>query len=106
MGWGTDFTAEIFLNREVFSSNSDLEYKIEELKQFIENHKKEISMYVSANPKDIIPDDWKEDGLNFLIFKLKEIFENYEADLIMLAKLEMLQDTCLVQGIDVSTLKS
>jgi hypothetical protein len=106
MGWGTTFTADVFLNREVFSSNSDLEYKIEELKQAIEGYKKEISMYVSANPKDIIPDGWKEDGLNFLIFKLKEIFENYEEDLIMLAKLEMLQEVCLEKEIDVSTLKS
>jgi len=51
MGWGTDFKANIFLNRLVFSSKDEVEDKIEEIKSNIESEKRVIISY--AHSKEV-----------------------------------------------------
>ena len=67
MGWGTDFKTDIYLNRMIFNSKGELEDKIEELEKGITTCKEKLLMFASSTPKDIIPDDWKEES-NFLMF--------------------------------------
>lgn len=54
MGYGTSFKAEIYLNRQIFSSKHELDIKIEEVEGYIESAKRELTAYAVATPRDII----------------------------------------------------
>ena len=54
MGWGTSFTTEIYLSRQVFNSKFELDEKIKEVERYIESAKLELTAYVVATPRDII----------------------------------------------------
>jgi len=73
MGWGTDFTADIFLNRLSFTHPSELDDKIEELEYSIEENKKELAMYAVSNIKDVVPDEWQEDAVIFIRKRIAEL---------------------------------
>lgn len=77
MSWGTDFTADIFLNRLVFQNKYELESKIEEVEHDINVIEKQISMFCASTPRDIVSDDWKDDAIMFLEIKTRELFEEY-----------------------------
>ena len=49
MGWGTDFKTDIYLNRQVFVSKLEVDDKISELNQKIEDDKSLLKMYASSN---------------------------------------------------------
>ena len=61
MGWGTDFKADVFLNRETYRTEYELDDKIEEIQLDIVNIRAKILMYSATNIKDIIPEDWKDE---------------------------------------------
>ena len=42
MGYGTSFTTEIYLNRQIFNSRYELDDKIKELENYIELSKREL----------------------------------------------------------------
>jgi hypothetical protein len=94
MGWGTTFKPEIYLSREQFSTDGALEDEISELEKSIERTKQTIAMYVAASPKDIIPEEWKEQGVDFLKHRIDENMEMLEEDLIKLYKLRLLNEYC------------
>lgn len=52
MGWGTTFKAEVYLNRQVFSHRSEVEYRLEEVKDSVNRCKQDIAMLVAVTPKD------------------------------------------------------
>lgn len=105
MGWGTDFKASIYISRKVFNSNSELLDEIHEVKQRIEETQRLLSMYAVSNPKDIIPEDWKDDSINFINNKIVELLESYEEDITLLVKLDLLYETCLAEKTDASHYK-
>lgn len=54
MGYGTSFTTEIYLNRQIFNSKLELDKKIKEVEENIESAKRELTVYAVATPRDII----------------------------------------------------
>lgn len=92
MGWGIDFKADIFLSKQSFSSIQELEHKIEETESFIESCRKELCMYAIANPKDIIPEDWKEDSIVFIKMKIDEVVDYIIENTELLSKLYLLKE--------------
>lgn len=89
MGWGTEFTPDIYLSRYVFKSTWELDEKIKELSDGIQMYKDRLKQYISANPKDIIPNDWKEEPIEWLDMKASEIFDGMDELQNDLFRLEM-----------------
>ena len=77
MGWGTDFTADIFLSKIVFENEYQLQSKIEETESEISSVVEMLMMYACSNPKDILPEEWKDDGVSFVHAKVKELIDEY-----------------------------
>lgn len=61
MGYGTLFTTEIYLNRQIFSSRYELDIRVKELEDMIGSAKKELTAFAVGTPKDIITEK-NEDG--------------------------------------------
>lgn len=55
MGWGTDFKAEVFLNRLVFANKYEVEEAIKEKSNDIIQNEVLLLGYAMATPKDIFP---------------------------------------------------
>tara|TARA_Y100000389_G_scaffold39845_1_gene34330 strand:- start:958 stop:1299 length:342 start_codon:yes stop_codon:yes gene_type:complete len=54
MGYGTTFTTEIYLNRQVFQNRYELDEKIKEIEGYIESAKQELTALAVSTPKDVI----------------------------------------------------
>ena len=61
MGWGTNFLANICLNRQIFRHIGEIQSAIEEAEEGIQTNRELLLMLSMANPKDIITED--EDAL-------------------------------------------
>ena len=88
MGWGTDFTADIYLNRLIFDSIYELEDTIQNCKDEIEEYNRALLMYASSNPKDIIPEEWKDEPINFMRIEVSRILRELEDEIKHLKDLE------------------
>lgn len=66
MSWGTTFACDIFLIRQRFENYGQLERAIEEKEDDIAQVEGLLKMYVSANPRDVAPDEWKDDPIGYL----------------------------------------
>jgi hypothetical protein len=95
MGWGVTFNPQVFISREHYSSEDEVKEKITELTADINSRKMEIAMYISSTPKDVIPDDWKEDGMIFLNNKLESALNDITEMEIHIFKLRLLLDHLL-----------
>ena len=87
MGWGTTFTTDIFLSRMSFDSKSEVEDKITEINNYVDICKTNIKLYASSTPRDIIPEDWKDEPIQWINNKLDEEFNSlseYENELRLL----------------------
>lgn len=73
MGWGIDFKADIFLNSISFSNDLEVDELIKETEYDINNLESRINMYAASNPKDVVPDDWKEEVVMFLHTNVTEL---------------------------------
>lgn len=78
MGWGTNFTTDVYLSHMYFSSKYELENKIEVNNKSIEDAKKHIQMFVAASPRDIIDPEWKEQPIDWLVNSTEGWFEVIE----------------------------
>lgn len=87
MGWGTDFRAEIFLNRINITNEYELDEKIDELNYSIEESKKELAMYAASNIKDIVPEEWKEEPVRFIRTMINDIVDEILGDQKLLTDL-------------------
>lgn len=98
MGWGTDFTTNVYLSHRTFSSKYELEDKIEDNKRSIEDAKKRIQMFVAASPKDIIDPEWKEQPIDWLVNSTEGWFEVIEdavkENVRLCLYLEYINDEC------------
>ncbi len=106
MGWGTTFKPEIYLSRITFDSNWEIEEYIKEKDEDITNSKKKLFMFVAATPKDICPDDWKDEILTFLLHEINTEVEHLEELIIEKTKAELLLNYVMENNIDVKTLKT
>ena len=88
MGWGTDFTADIYLNRLIFNSIYELEDTIQNCKDEIEEHNRTLLMYASSNPKDIVPEEWEDQSMDFIRREVGEVLRELESEIRQLKDLE------------------
>ena len=86
MGWGTDFKANVYLNKITFSSKYDVEYKISELKEDIITLEKLILGWCHANP---IRDEEEILDTDTITFRLNQKFEEYRELLRTLTLVEL-----------------
>jgi hypothetical protein len=93
MGWGTDFKADIFLNREIYKSEYELDDQIEEIESDIVNTRAKILMYSSTNIKDIIPEDWKDEPINFIYNSVNEELNNLSEQIRHLQRLFLYKES-------------
>ena len=89
MGWGTDFNTNIYLNRQVFISKLEVDDKISELTQKIEDNKSLLKMYASSTPNDIIPEDWNDDPIGWINTQINSIYDSIEEDVVTRYKLNL-----------------
>lgn len=96
MGYGTLFTAEIYLNRQIFNSKDELDEKIKELERYIESAKRELTAYAVATPRDIIAEKdesgYIQNPIDEVLRKTKETFEWIEDNYKDLNKLYLYQE--------------
>jgi len=88
MSYGTDFKADIYISRKIFTSLDEVQEYRDELENDIINDKAKVLMYVSSTPKDIIPDDWKDEPIRWLQNQLIELLTNIEENLNLLFKID------------------
>jgi len=82
MSWGTNFSTDIFLSRQEYKSKFDVEDRIKELDEQINDCEVQIKMYVSATPKDIVPTEYSEEQISWLNHQINEQFEMYRESVI------------------------
>jgi hypothetical protein len=92
MGWGTTINAEIYISRVQFENKLVLEDKISELEKNIEADKSKILMFCSANPKDVVPEEWKDEPIVFIYNNVQDIFDNIHTNETLLYELYLLKD--------------
>ena len=90
MGFGTEFKADIYISRKVFTSIAEVQEYRDELKEEIVCYKSRLLMYVASNPKDIIPDEWKEERIRWLQDESLELLSIIEENLNLLFKIDHL----------------
>lgn len=78
MGWGTDFTADIYLSRQIYENTFEIKEKIREIDIDINRIKNVLHMLAASNIKDITPEEWKDEPIDFLNNKLEDLFLQYE----------------------------
>ena len=96
MGYGTSFTVDIYLNRQIFSNRYEVDEKVKELEKFIEQGKQELLALAVSTPKDVIAekneDGYVENPLDQIIRKTRETFEWLEDNYRELNKLYQFQE--------------
>lgn len=76
MGWGTDFKADIFLNRQTFANKFEVEEAIREKTNDIIQNEMLMLGYAMATPKDIFPNS---DDVAFDVkIAVGDVLENLE----------------------------
>jgi hypothetical protein len=106
MGWGTTFSPEIYLSKVTFDNSWEIENYISEKELYIKDAKNRLCMYASATPKDICPDDWKDEIVTFLSNEVSTHIDYLEDLIIEKTKAELLLSYVIDNNIDVKTLKT
>lgn len=75
---GTSFKTDIYLRGGYFSSKYEVKDKIKENQKYIQMSIEKLKMFVSANPKDIIDPEWKEEPINWLSNQIDDLIETIE----------------------------
>jgi hypothetical protein len=77
MGWGTDFSVNVFLNKLIVENKYQAEDMIAELDEYIEDYKRKLAMYAASNPNDLVRDtEWKDQPVDWLNMQINEIWED------------------------------
>lgn len=93
MVWGIEFKSDIYLSREDYDENIELvQDEINNLEKSIQYIQKQINMFASSNPKDIIPKDWKEEPIRWINNEIDELIEQLCEHNIHQYKLNLYKD--------------
>jgi hypothetical protein len=96
MGWGTTFNVEIYLNKKVFTTRYELDDKVKEIENYIEDYKKELIAFSTGTPKDMLntknDDGFNEHPIDIILRRTSEIFEMMEEYYSELSNLYLLQE--------------
>jgi hypothetical protein len=88
MGWGTTFTFEHYLNRQIFANRYELEEAISNKREEVNTWLQRIMMFAASNPATMIPEDWKEDPVSWIHTTVSQLMDDYTDDVLMLRELE------------------
>jgi hypothetical protein len=95
MGYGTAFTTEIYLNRQIFQNRHELDERIKEIEGYIESAKQELTALAVSTPKDVIAEKdesgYPQNPIDEVLRKTKETFEWMEDNYRDLNKLYQYQ---------------
>ena len=89
MGWGINFTTDIYLSKVSYPTKMSVEDKIKEYDESIDDCESQIKMYASSTPKDIIPKEWNEEPICWINERLLELFDVYYENTINRYKLSL-----------------
>ena len=96
MGYGTTFTADIYLNRQIFGSRYELDIRVQELEDMIELAKRELTAFAVGTPKDIMAekneDGYVENPIDQILRRTRETFEWMEDNYRELNRLYQFQE--------------
>ena len=96
MGYGTLFTTDIYLNRQIFESRYELDEKVKELEKFIEMSKQELLALAVSTPRDVIAEKdesgYSQNPIEEVLRKTRETFEWMEDNYRELNKLYQFQE--------------
>ena len=93
MGWGTDFTSNIYLNKQLFSNVFEVEDKVSELEDDKKYLETKLHMYSSSNVKDIVPRDWMDDDpISWLQKEVSQILQELNEINVELYKLGLYKE--------------
>lgn len=94
MGWGTDFTAEIFLNRERYNNLSSLLDEIESTENYVKIIREKILMQCACGAKygckDVEGNEF--DPIDYVHRQVSEWFEEYDRENGRLHNLYLLKE--------------
>lgn len=85
MGWGIDFTANIYLNKQSYSNKHEVEDKIEDLNEDIQRAKEYLFLLVGGGTS-LVSEEFKDDKTIYLHSQVTEILNGME-DCIVQRKL-------------------
>ena len=77
MGWGTTFNCEIFLSKLDITSEEQLKELIKDRELYLTEINQKLAMLVSSNPRDIIPNEWKDEPINYLYGEVDNLINEY-----------------------------
>ena len=77
MGWGTTFNCEIFLSKLEITSEERLKDLIKDRELTLVEIRQKLAMLVSSNPRDIVPDEWKDAPINYLWGEVENLLTEY-----------------------------
>lgn len=91
MGWGTDFTASIYLDRLAFNSKYEVKDAIEDLEKELINNKRIVSMMAIANPETLLhnPDGDTLDPIYGIDSRCTELVDSIIENSILLDHLKL-----------------
>lgn len=87
MGWGTYFEAEIYLNRQIFQSESEIKNEIEELTEDVQKSREALLILVASNYKDIREED--EDPVWGLRNRVQEVIDDITFNTLAIYRLRL-----------------
>ena len=92
MGWGTDFTANVYISRQTFKSLADVEDIIEEHQAEILNAELQLVALASATLRDIVPPDWADEPALWITKTVQDLISDIILAEKMITKLELLKE--------------
>lgn len=95
MGYGTSFTTDIYLNRQIFESRWELDEKVKELEDYIQSAKGELIALAVSTPRDVIAEKdesgYPQNPIDEVLIKTKETIQWMEDNYRELNKLYQFQ---------------
>ena len=89
MSWGTDFTTNIYLSRQVFRTEGEIEEEIISKRESLQKSKELVLMYAIGNWSEIKD---KEDDIYTLQFMIDELVQDISTTSTEIYKLELYLD--------------
>lgn len=77
MGWGIDFTADIYLNKQSYSNKHEVEDKIKEINEDIQIAKEHLFLLVGGSTS-LVSDEFKNDKAIYLHSQVSDILNELE----------------------------
>jgi hypothetical protein len=81
MSFGTSYTCNIYISRITIDSESHLRELIKDRELYLADIRDKILMFASATPKDIVPDEWKDEPISFIHNSVDDLLRDYDENL-------------------------